>query len=160
MEFKSSANFGNISEETAKFLQSLISAMKISSILEIGSSNGYSSYMFSRVCKKIRTIELSRDRIIEFRKNKKLYGNPAELIEGDALEILPRLAEKFDLVFIDGMKKQYLSYFRLALPITNKIIVADNVLSHKCEMADFLKEIKNHDSVILGIGSGLALITK
>ena len=157
---KSNKVYGNISKETAEFMQALIATLKIKSILEIGSSTGYSSYMFSRFCQDIETIEFSADRIKLFRKYQKKYDNPAKLIEGDALKILPTITRKYDLIFIDGVNADYLKYFRLSLPLLNKdgIIVADNTIEFEDKMKDFFEEIKKYSNITLNIGEGLTII--
>ena len=62
---------------------------------------------------------------------------------GDALDIIPRLTKKYDLVFIDADKENYINYFHLIVPMMNKggIILSDNVLWS----GKVLEEIKQGD---------------
>jgi predicted O-methyltransferase YrrM len=62
---------------------------------------------------------------------------------GDAIEIIPTLNKKFDLVFIDADKENYINYFHLIVPLMNKggIILSDNVLWS----GKVLEEVKVND---------------
>jgi predicted O-methyltransferase YrrM len=62
---------------------------------------------------------------------------------GDAIEIIPTLNKKFDLVFIDADKENYINYFHLIVPLMNKggIILSDNVLWS----GKVLEEVKTND---------------
>ena len=63
---------------------------------------------------------------------------------GSALEILKKLNKRFDIVFIDGKKREYLAYLKLILKKLNKncLIVAHNTISHKEKMQDYLQFVK------------------
>jgi predicted O-methyltransferase YrrM len=77
-----------------------------------------------------------------------------KVINGDALEIIPKLKNnnnnhyRFDLVFIDAVKNQYLEYLKLVEKndLMNKeaaVVVADNVLIYENEMRDYLDYVRN-----------------
>ncbi|HSF49140.1 MAG TPA: RsmD family RNA methyltransferase, partial [Nitrososphaeraceae archaeon] len=74
-----------------------------------------------------------------------------KVINGDALEIIPKLNNnhyRFDLVFIDAVKNQYLEYLKLVEEndLMNKeaaVVVADNVLIYENEMRDYLDYVRN-----------------
>ena len=73
-----------------------------------------------------------------------------EVITGDALEIIPKLNNhyRFDMVFIDAVKNQYLKYLKLVEEndLMNKevaIVIADNVLIYENEMKDYLEYVRN-----------------
>ena len=73
-----------------------------------------------------------------------------EVITGDALEIIPKLDNnhyRFDLVFIDAVKNQYLRYLKLVEEngLLNKksVVVADNILIYENEMKDYLDYVRN-----------------
>jgi predicted O-methyltransferase YrrM len=73
-----------------------------------------------------------------------------EVITGDALDIIPKLDNnhyRFDLVFIDAVKNQYLRYLKLVEnnDLLNKksVIVADNILIYENEMKDYLDYVRN-----------------
>lgn len=145
----------SLDEESLKFIISIIKKYNISSILEIGTAHGYSAIEFSKFC-KITTIEISKVGVSLARKFIKDNKN-IKLIEGDALKEIPKLKENFDLIFLDGASNEYLQYFKLVLRLKPKIIIADNIESHKEKMQDFLEEIKKYNTKFIKIGKGLTL---
>jgi len=117
------------------FLKMLSCMIKPARILEIGSYTGYSAICLSEGLQEngiLQTIEVNYELEDIIRKyiSKANLNNKIELIMGDALEIIPQLDYKYDLVFIDADKENYIKYFDL---IINKVqqggyIIADNVL--------------------------------
>ena len=151
-------------------------------ILEIGTAVGYSAICFSEFLDedgRIDTIERDKDRILQARKNIKNVGveEKIKIYEGDAVEILPTLNEKYDMVFIDAAKGKYPFFLKEALRMINKngIIFADNILykgyvmsdynKHKQRTAvrnlrEYIKEVSenpNLETEILNVGDGLAI---
>jgi len=130
----------NVSKESIEYIKEVIKKNKIKKVLEIGCFNGYSALNFASVAREVKTIEIDK-RVIEIaKKNFKFYKfNNIEILEDDAKEILSNLNEKFDLIFIDAMKKEYKDYLVLSLKLINKkgFIFADNTISHKEHMKDF-----------------------
>jgi len=71
------------------------------------------------------------------------------------------IKEKFDLIFIDGTKKEYIDYFKKAEKLIKKngLIICDNVISHKEKMLDFLDYIKKFkNKLTLNINKGILII--
>jgi predicted O-methyltransferase YrrM len=104
-------------------------------ILEIGTYTGYSALCLAEgmvVSGKIFTIDKNEE--LETLQNKYFeksgYRNQIEQFVGNALEIIPKIDEKFDLVFIDADKSNYINYFHLIIDKMNSggIILSDNVL--------------------------------
>jgi len=157
---QSQEKYWNISEETGKFLAFIIEITKKKSILEIGTSNGYSATWLAKNAEKIITIEQRDDWYQEAINNLKDSKN-VKVLHGNALEIIPTLKETFDLVFIDAKKNEYLQYFNAIKPLLNKdaLVIADNTISHKDKMKDFLEEIKKYNTIELEIGKGLTITT-
>lgn len=104
-------------------------------ILEIGTFTGYSAINLARGLNpegKLITIEINeelRDTTLSFFK-KAGVDKQIELVNGNALEVIPTLDKAFDLVFIDALKDDYPSYYQLVI---NKLtpggyILVDNVL--------------------------------
>ncbi|MBI4158656.1 class I SAM-dependent methyltransferase [Candidatus Woesearchaeota archaeon] len=149
----------NIPRETAEFLFRLLRGRDPYRILEIGTSNGYSTCWMGLACSdaKITTIEKDSKKIKLAQENfKKLKLKNIEILEGDALDILHRLKEKFDFVFIDGTKNEYVEYLKALNKKLNKnaIIVADNIHSHN--ITDYVEMAKaRYNSKTLDIGTGL-----
>jgi predicted O-methyltransferase YrrM len=104
-------------------------------VLEIGTFTGYSALCLAEGLAsdgKLITIELDdelEDRIRKYIQRAKLQ-NQIELLIGDAKHIIPQLNASFDLVFIDGDKREYPEYLKLVKPLLapGAVLIADNVL--------------------------------
>jgi caffeoyl-CoA O-methyltransferase len=118
-----------------KVLEMLSRMLNPKKILEIGTFTGYSSICLARGLQPdglLISIEINdelREKSNYFFKKAGLE-NQIEIINGDALNIIPSLNHEFDLAFIDGEKEQYIDYYEL---IISKIrvggfILADNTL--------------------------------
>lgn len=154
-------------------------------ILEIGTAVGYSAICFSKFLGnggQIDTIERDEERAEEAKKNIKEMNleEKINIYIGDAVEILPTLNEKYDMIFIDAAKGKYPFFLKEALRMLNEngMIIADNVLykgyvmsdynKHKQRTAvrnlrEFLKELQEDSSLtveILEVGDGLAVAKK
>jgi predicted O-methyltransferase YrrM len=96
---------------------------------------------------KITTIEIDKESTNIARKNIEdaALVDKVEIIEGDAMEIIPRLNEKFDMVFLDGTKEEYLNYLKLVEKNLKKgaVVVADNVGVFETSMRDYLEYARN-----------------
>jgi predicted O-methyltransferase YrrM len=104
-------------------------------ILEIGTFTGYSTLCFAEgVAKNGKIITIDKNEELEPLQNKYFsksgYRNQIIQKVGNALEIIPTIDEKFDLVFIDADKVNYKNYFHLVIEKMNSggIILSDNVL--------------------------------
>ena len=127
----------------------------------------------------IDTIERDEERLEEAKINIEAMNleNVIHIYEGDAVEILPKLNNKYDVVFIDAAKGKYPFFLKESLRMINKngIIFADNILykgyvlsdynKHKQRTAvrnlrEYIKEISenpNLETEILEVGDGLAI---
>jgi caffeoyl-CoA O-methyltransferase len=121
--------------EVARFLEIAARAAGVRRALEIGMAVGYSVIHLARAMPEdglVVTIEPSDEMIARSEE----YLRRASLRErvrierGRALEVLPRLRETFDLVFIDALKEEYGGYLELALPLlrVGGVVVVDNLL--------------------------------
>ena len=171
-----------IMDDTLDVIGKYLEKEKPKRILEIGTAVGYSAICFSKFLDKdgvIDTIERDEERIKEAKINIKEMNleNVINIYEGDAIEILPTLDEKYDVVFIDAAKGKYPFFLKEALRMINKngIIFADNILykgyvmsdynKHKQRTAvrnlrEYIKEITenpNLETEILEVGDGLAI---
>ena len=171
-----------IMDDTLEVVDKILKEIKPKRILEIGTAVGYSAMCFSEYLQKdgkIDTIERDKERIAEARINIKNVGveDKINIYEGDAVEILPTLNEKYDVVFIDAAKGKYPFFLNQALRMINKngIILADNVLykgyvmsdynKHKQRTAvrnlrEYIKEVTENPNIkteILEVGDGLAI---
>ena len=101
-----------IMDDTLAVIEEELKLFKPKRILEIGTAVGYSAICFSEFLAengKIDTIEREEERVIEARENIKRaeVDDKINIIQGDAVEILPTLNEKYDMVFIDASKGKY-----------------------------------------------------
>ena len=174
-----------IMDETLEVIEKYLTNNKPKRILEIGTAVGYSAICFSDFLAKdgkIDTIEREKDRVEEAKKNFENLEleNIINIYEGDAVEILPTLNEKYDMVFIDAAKGKYPFFFFFSIRMlnTNGIIFADNILykgyvmsdynKHKQRTAvrnlrEYIKQVTENqelDTKILEVGDGLAVSIK
>lgn len=174
-----------IMDDTLEVITKILIDKKPRRILEIGAAVGYSAMCFSEYLSedgRIDTIERDKIRAAECRKNLKKVGveEKIQLYEGDAVEILPTLNEKYDVVFIDAAKGKYPFFLEQALRMLNDngIILADNILykgyvmsnynKHKQRTAvthlrQYIKETTENEELetqILEVGDGLAISRK
>ncbi len=151
-------------------------------ILEIGTAVGYSAICFSEFLAengKIDTIERDEERVKEAKQNIKEMNldDKINIYVGDAVEILPNLDDKYDMIFIDAAKGKYPFFLAEALRMLapNGTIFADNILYKGYVMSDYNKHkqrtaVRNLreyiqettenpllDTEILEVGDGLAI---
>lgn len=105
------------------------------SILEIGTYTGYAALCLAEGLQKdgtLDTIDVKEELVSIQQKyfDLSVWKNQITAHLGDAIEIIPTLNKKYDLVFIDADKENYINYFNLIVPIMNKggVILSDNVL--------------------------------
>lgn len=164
-------------------LKMLVEMVHPHRILEIGTFAGYSALCMAEGLTdddKLYTFEID-DELEDFTR-RWIEGSPighrVEFIIGDALQLVPTLGVKFDFVFIDGDKRQYLNYYEMALEHTEPkaFILADNTLwdGHVVEDAylrdnqtkairqfnDFVASDSRVEKVILPLRDGLTIIHK
>lgn len=165
-----------------KFLELFSVLIKPRRILEIGSFTGYSALCLAKGLAAdgmLHTIELREDAAAIAQQNFNLSDAKDKIFlhTGNALEIIPTLAEEWDIVFIDADKTGYIDYYKMVLPRLKKggVVLADNVLFHGEVFQDpvkgksakaiqaFNEYIQRDESVekaFLTIRDGLMLIVK
>jgi predicted O-methyltransferase YrrM len=162
----------NITRDTGEFLAVLVNAVNAKKILEVGTSNGYSTlwlaYAASKIGGTVKTIECSDYKIslakVNFEKSG-LAGN-INLIFGDAGERLKEFADdEFDLVFLDSERSEYVNWRpdidRIIRP--GGLLVVDNAVSHATEMRPLIELISNDErfaTCLVPVGNGEFLATK
>ena len=132
-------------------LLSLISKIKQpKKILEIGTFTGYATLCLAEGLEtsgEIYTIDKNEELIKIQNKyfSKSKYHKNIKQYTGDALEIIPKINSKFDLIFLDADKENYNKYLEIIIPKLNKkgILISDNVLWH----GKVLIDKKNQDKV-------------
>lgn len=120
--------------EQGKILQFISQMLRPKYILEIGTFTGYSAICLSKgLAKGGKLITIDRNEELSFISNK--YFQQADYIDkiypvyGEAIEIISNINHSFDLVYIDGDKKQYTQFYKTVLPKlhSGSIILVDNV---------------------------------
>jgi len=157
-------NFQRISLNTthgdAMMLRILVESMNAKRGIEVGSANGFGAInmgiAFERTGGHLYTLEISPDMVKQCRDNIKKVGleKTVTCIGGDALKTLHTLEGRFDFIFIDAVKRDYLRYLKLVESKLSPgaVIVADNVIRSAGAMEDFLEHIQkspNYDTVII-----------
>lgn len=163
-----------------RFLKFLVKMIKPKRILEIGTFTGYSAICMSEGLDadgKIYTFEVE-DELEDFTRRwieGSEHGSKIVFTIGDALEIVPTLGEKFDMVFIDGNKREYIEYYEMAMKhlAPGGWILADNTLwdGHVIEperqdaqtngvraFNDFVRNDDRVEVVILPLRDGLTIV--
>ena len=120
-----------------KLLQMISCMIKPLKVLEIGTFTGFSALCLAAGLQEngmLHTIEIREDDAAVAKKNfdKSLFKERIILHRGNAKEIIPKLINEWDLVFIDADKMNYIEYYELTLPQLKQggFILADNVLFH------------------------------
>ncbi len=179
-----------IRKDSQAQLRFLLELLKPTEILEIGAAIGFSAAFMSEYMPencRITTIEKVEMRLTEARKNLAAIRRAGDitLIEDDALNTLKVLREqgrRFDFIFMDAAKAQYMNFLEDALPMlrVGGILVTDNVLQEgsiidskfaierrdrtiHMRMREFLFKIKHDPKLttsIIAVGDGMALTLK
>ncbi|NUF38470.1 O-methyltransferase [Acinetobacter lactucae] len=162
--------YRNIEAESAKLLSQFIRMQQAKSILEIGTSTGYSTLWLAEAAQathgKVTTLEIDVNRSNEAKRHATELALD-ELVDfwvGDAADYLKEAQETFDFILLDAERPAYENYWpdlkRLMKP-KGGVLIIDNVISHAAEVSSFLALIKkdeNFMSSILPVGAGLCIV--
>ena len=171
-----------IMDDTLEVIDKYLSEDRPNNILEIGTAVGYSAMCFSEYLQDggiIDTIERDTERVKEAKENIKKVGveEKINILEGDAVDLLPTLNKKYDMIFIDAAKGKYPFFLKESLRLLSEkgIIFADNILYKGYVMSDYNKHKQrtavrnlreyisevtqnpNLETEILEVGDGLAI---
>lgn len=176
-----------IRKEMQSFMKVLLAIQKPLNILEVGTAVGFSALLMSEYAPeecRITTIEKYEKRIPIVKENFRRAGKEDKitLLEGDALEILKGLEEKYDFIFMDAAKAQYINYMPEVIRLLEKggVLVSDNVLQDgdiiesrfaverrnrtiHSRMREYLYRLKHEEQLltsIIPLGDGVAISTK
>tara|TARA_Y100000592_G_scaffold99973_1_gene178034 strand:- start:74 stop:715 length:642 start_codon:yes stop_codon:yes gene_type:complete len=166
-----------------RFLSIISKIIRPKKILEIGTFTGYSTLCLAEGLEKGGRID-TIDNNYELKKIQNYFFNLSKLEDQinqftcDAIEILPKLKDKYDLIFLDADKKNYLNYLNLIVPLLSKkgVLISDNVLwsgkvisvnnNNDLEtevLKKFNKKLSNHknlQTVLLPVRDGISLSMK
>jgi predicted O-methyltransferase YrrM len=172
IEANRSTRMLNITPDTGEFLAVLVKATRARHILEIGTSNGYSTLWLADAAASVdgavTTIELAADKIALARQNFTRAGllDRIDQRAGDAGTVLATLPDAaFDLLFLDSKRSAYLDWWpelkRVLRP--GGLLVVDNATSHAHEMADFTAAVRADPAFtvsLVPVGKGEFLAVK
>jgi predicted O-methyltransferase YrrM len=162
----------NITPDTGEFLAVLVKAMQARRILEIGTSNGYSTLWLADAAAAIdgavSTAEMSPEKIAMARANFARAGLLDRITqhEGDAGALLASLEDgAFDLVFLDSQRSAYVAWWPHLKRVLRAggLLVVDNATSHAHEMADFTDAVRadgGFTTSLVPVGKGEFLAVK
>jgi predicted O-methyltransferase YrrM len=164
------ARFRNVEPETAELLGVLVRAVRATSVLELGTSNGYSTIWLADAVEgvggRIVSVDVDAERIALARDNLERAGLEADLLVADAAETLAQSESgAWDVVFLDAERGAYVGYWPELLRVLRHggLLVVDNVISHADEVAPFLSLVSTEPaatSTQVPIGAGVQLIVK
>jgi predicted O-methyltransferase YrrM len=175
-----------IEPEVGQLIKVLLKLHKPKEILEVGTAIGYSALLMGQNLEgdwSITTMERNPQMIEKARENFRESGleDRIRIIEGDARETFPHLTKKYDFIFLDAAKGQYMEFLGYAKDLLKPggLIVSDNVLYKGMVASDdlvvrrkrtivnrlreFLEHINNmqgYTSSVLPLGDGVALTYK
>ena len=170
---------GHLQGQILRMLTSMIRPKKV---LEIGTYTGYSAIAMAEALPHdglLYTIDNNKELrpIIDTFIQKSGLQSKISVFFGDALKVIPTFHVKWDLVFIDADKENYLNYYHMVLPHLNMhgYIIADNVLwsgkvcdpSEKDPETEALRAFNQHvhtdprvENVLLPVRDGLMILRK
>jgi len=156
----------NLDRETAELVALFLQLGRRRSVLEIGTSNGYSTIWLAASVEAFDGFVVSIDRSPE--KHAMARANLSEaglldrvtLLTGEGTELVASLTQTFEAVFFDADRTSAPEQFRALLPklAPDALLLADNVLSHPAEVAGYVAEVEGHPEFLtatLHVGKGL-----
>jgi len=162
----------NITRDTGEFLAVMIRATSAKRILELGTSNGYSTLWLAETARAVgglvTTIDYSEYKIGLAKNNFTRAGLTSYITQihsdaGDALKSLT--SESFDLIFLDALRSEYCKWWPEIRRVLRSggLLIVDNATSHPEEMAPFVADVRrdnNFTTCVVPIGKGEFLATK
>jgi predicted O-methyltransferase YrrM len=165
------ARFRNVEPETAELLGVLVRATGARRVLELGTSNGYSTIWLADAAEAtggaVTSVEIDPARTALAHATLERAGLAAELVTGDAGDELHGSADgSWDLVFLDAERPAYAGYWPDLLRVLRPcggLLAIDNALSHAAEVADVTALIEAEPAVtgvLVPVGTGLLLVVR
>ena len=159
----------NLEPDSAALLRLLILSNELRSVLEIGTSNGYSTVWFceavSHTGGRVVSVDTDADALAQARANLQRAGLEADLRVADGGDTLREVsAGSVDLLFLDAERTEYAGWWphpRRALA-PRGVLAVDNVLSHPDEVAELQGLVESDPglwSVVVPTGKGMLLAT-
>ncbi|MCA9954256.1 MAG: O-methyltransferase [Anaerolineales bacterium] len=156
--------FLNITRDTGEFLAVLVKATKAHDILEIGTSNGYSTLWLANSLPEtgnVTTVEALPHKIAMAKHNFATanLAHKISLIESNAVDFFQQLKQQFDIIFLDADRSQYMLFAAevIAALKPGGLLIIDNAVSHESELANFIDHIKSQSiftTSLIPVGKG------
>ena len=158
----------NLDPATAQLLGVLVRAGRRTRLLEVGTSNGYSTLWLAWAARqtggRVVSIDLSPDKHALADANLRRAGlrDLVQLHTGDATQVVAALPGPFDFVFFDADRRSAPAQLTLLLPklVPGALVLHDNALSHPDEIAGYLAAVRarpEFDHLVVPVGKGLSL---
>jgi predicted O-methyltransferase YrrM len=158
----------NLEPASAELLSILVRASGVTRGLEVGTSNAYSTiwlaWSLETAGGKLISVDRNPDKHALARENLRRAEvlDRVELRTGNATEVLRELSGPFDLVFLDADRRMFPEILHIVLPklAPKALVIADNVLSHPEEIAEYLKLISSladFQHTVVPVGKGLSV---
>jgi predicted O-methyltransferase YrrM len=165
------ARFRNVEPETAELLSLLVHSTRARWILELGTSNGYSTIWLADAAEatggSVTTVEIEKSRTVLAHEHLERAGLHAELLTQDAAATLAEATDgHYDLIFLDAERPAYAAYWLDLLRVLRRdggLLAIDNVLSHPDEVVEVGELIDAEPTVArveLAIGAGVWLVAR
>lgn len=162
----------NISEKNAIFLRKMLQENNVQHILEIWSANGFSTINFAfeleKTGGKITSIEFSQIAYEEAQDNfhEAWVNDMIKHYFWDARDIIPLLDEKYDFIFIDGLKKESLNFLHIVWDklLPHGVIIIDDVIKFRYKMENLYEFVEsewiNYEVLQIDEDDGIMIIKK
>jgi predicted O-methyltransferase YrrM len=162
----------NITRDTGELLALLVQTRGARAVLEIGTSNGYSTLWLAEAVKRldgrVTTIELDEGKLALAAHNFQRAGLSSwiTLLAGEAGSLLPSLPTAgYQLIFLDSDRQHYQGWWpeirRLLAP--RGLLVVDNAISHESEMRDWMAQVRRDPDFLTSlvpVGKGEFLVVR
>lgn len=159
--------YRNVPPNDGRLLRLLAESMNAKTVVEIGTSTGYSGIWFGLALQKtggkLTTFEIDAQRAATARANFKRAGMAeiVTLVEGDAHENVTRLKEPIDILFLDADKEGYIDYLNMLLPLIRPggLIVAHNITPGMADLR-YMEAITANPDLDTIVRSGVSITLK
>lgn len=149
----------NVPADHGRFLQMMTELTQAKRVLEIGTSNGYSSLWIGKGLRttggQLDTVEYDEGRAAEAKQNfsKTGFDDIITLHVGDGFKVIPELEGDFDLIFLDAWKPDYKKFFDITFPRLRPggVFLAHNAVASAEKMQDFLDAVQDHPELITNV---------
>ena len=160
-----------VTPEVGRFLHTLVLATRPRSIVEVGTSGGYSTVWLATAARAVKasvvTLEIDPAKVRRATAGLREAGvdGVATIVEGDAFAYLRERSEPIDFVFLDAEKEDYTAFLDLIVPLlpVGGLLVADNLTSHADDLAEFRRRAESDprlSAVVVPIGRGELVAAK